>query len=92
MIQWFRTRRSVPACRAALAAQAFPNVTAEQAARIEDLWLELQRELAGRSSHERVLVAERSGHYVHYEEPGLVIQAIRVSAGSDQADARVRRR
>jgi pimeloyl-ACP methyl ester carboxylesterase len=24
-----------------------------------------------------VVIAEKSGHYVHYEEPGLVIQAIR---------------
>jgi hypothetical protein len=61
----------------AIAAQAFPNVTPEQAVRIESLWLELQRELAGRSSQGRLVIAEKSGHYVHYEQPGLVIQAIR---------------
>lgn len=61
----------------AIAAQAFPNITPEQAARIEALWLELQRDLAGRSSQGRVVIAEKSGHYVHYQEPGLVIQAIR---------------
>ena len=58
-------------------AHSFPNVTGEQASRIEDLWLELQRDLAGRSSDGRSIIAEKSGHYVHYEEPGLVIQAIR---------------
>jgi pimeloyl-ACP methyl ester carboxylesterase len=60
-----------------IAAQSFPNITPEQATRIETLWLELQRDLAGRSSQGRLVVAEKSGHYVHYEEPGLVIQAIR---------------
>lgn len=60
-----------------IAAQAFPNITSEQAARIEELWLALQRDLAGRSSEGRLIVAEKSGHYVHYEEPGLVVQAIR---------------
>lgn len=61
----------------AIAAQSFPNITPEQTARIEAVWLELQRELAGRSSQGRLIVAEKSGHYVHLEEPGLVIQAIR---------------
>ena len=60
-----------------IAAQAFPNVTPEQAARIEDLWLELQRDLAGRSSKGQLIIAEKSGHYVHYEEPDTVIEAIR---------------
>ena len=60
-----------------IAAQAFPNVTPEQAARIESLWLDLQRELAGRSARGRLVIAAKSGHYVHHEEPGLVIQAIR---------------
>ena len=60
-----------------IAAQAFPNVTPEQAARIEDLWLELQRDLAGRSSRGQLIIAEKSGHYVHYEEPDTVVLAIR---------------
>ena len=60
-----------------IASQAIPNMTPEQAARIEELWLELQRELAGRSAQGRVVIAEKSGHYVHVDEPGLVIQAIR---------------
>lgn len=39
--------------------------------------------LASRSSQGRLIVAEKSGHYVHLEEPALVIQAIRdvVAAG-----------
>ena len=60
-----------------IAAQAFPGVTPEQATRIEAVWLELQRELASQSSEGRIVIAQKSGHYVHYEEPELVIQAIR---------------
>jgi pimeloyl-ACP methyl ester carboxylesterase len=64
-------------------AQGFPGVTPEQATRIEGLWLDLQRDLVSRSSRGRLVVAEKGGHYVHLEEPGLVIQAIRdvVAAG-----------
>lgn len=58
-------------------AGALPNITPEQVARIEAVWLELQRELAGRSPQGRLLVAGKSGHYVHVEEPALVVQAIR---------------
>ena len=39
--------------------------------------VDLQRELASRSSQGRLTVAGKSGHYVDVEEPGLVIQAIR---------------
>ena len=58
-------------------AQAFPGITPEQATSIEAAWLDMQRELAVRSPQGRLVVAEKSGHYVHYEEPELVIQAIR---------------
>ena len=58
-------------------AEGLPNITAEQIARVEVVWADLQRDLASRSSLGRLLVAERSGHYVHVEEPSLVIGAIR---------------
>ena len=55
----------------------FPNITQEQIPRIEAAWLEMQRELASRSSRGRLVVAQKSGHYVQTEEPELVISAIR---------------
>jgi pimeloyl-ACP methyl ester carboxylesterase len=58
-------------------ADVLPNITSEQVARIEAVWLELQRELVSRSSQGRLVVAEKSGHYIHVEQPELVIQAIR---------------
>ena len=54
-----------------------PGITQEQAERVEDIWLQLQRELASRSSEGRLIVAQRSGHFVQSDEPQLVIDAIR---------------
>jgi pimeloyl-ACP methyl ester carboxylesterase len=54
-----------------------PGITQEQAERVEDIWLQLQRELASRSSEGRLIVAPRSGHFVQSDEPQLVIDAIR---------------
>jgi pimeloyl-ACP methyl ester carboxylesterase len=58
-------------------ADALPNITTEQVTRIEAVWLELQRELASRSPQGRLVIAQKSGHYVQVDEPELVVQAIR---------------
>jgi pimeloyl-ACP methyl ester carboxylesterase len=42
----------------------------------EQLWQELQAELAGLSSRGRLVVAQGSGHYIQLEQPQLVIDAI----------------
>jgi pimeloyl-ACP methyl ester carboxylesterase len=53
----------------------------------EQLWQELQAELAGLSSRGRLVVAQDSGHYIQLERPQLVIDAI----GQVAAAARTRR-
>jgi pimeloyl-ACP methyl ester carboxylesterase len=53
------------------------NVTKEAAVARERIWRELQKDLAKRSTHGEFRVAEQSGHYVHLDQPELVIQAIR---------------
>lgn len=58
-------------------ADTAPGITAMQANGIEAAWLELQRELAARSSQGRLVIAQRSGHFVQTDEPELVIKAIR---------------
>jgi pimeloyl-ACP methyl ester carboxylesterase len=58
-------------------ADVVPNITPAQVACVEATWLALQRELTGRSSQGRLVVAGKSGHYVQAEEPAVVIQAIR---------------
>lgn len=40
------------------------------------VWGELQEELAARSSNSSRIIAEESGHYIHLEQPELVIEAI----------------
>jgi pimeloyl-ACP methyl ester carboxylesterase len=52
----------------------------------EQLWQELQTELAALSSRSRLVVAEGSGHYIQLERPQLVIDAIGqvVAAGQHQ--------
>jgi pimeloyl-ACP methyl ester carboxylesterase len=48
----------------------------------ERIWLELQNELASRSPHSTHTIAAGSGHYIHREQPALVIDAVkRVIAG-----------
>jgi len=48
----------------------------------EQIWLELQNELATRSPHSTQTIATGSGHYIHREQPALVIDAVkRVIAG-----------
>lgn len=49
----------------------------ERARRMAEAWLEMQRELALRTSRGRLVIAERSGHHVQLERPDLVIEAIR---------------
>ena len=58
-------------------ADTSPDITGARANGIETAWLDLQRELASRSFQGRLVIAQRSGHYVQTDEPTLVIEAIR---------------
>ena len=44
---------------------------------LEKAWLDLQRELVTRSPAATHVMAARSGHYIHRDEPALVIDAVR---------------
>lgn len=48
----------------------------KRGAMIEDLWLEMQSELAAQSTSSAHIVATESGHHVHIDQPGLVSFAI----------------
>jgi pimeloyl-ACP methyl ester carboxylesterase len=43
----------------------------------DPIWLEAQRRQAALSSDSRLIVAEGSGHAIHWEQPALVIDAVR---------------
>lgn len=53
------------------------KVTEEVAVARERIWRELQKDLAERSTHGELRVAEKSSHDIHLQQPELVIQAIR---------------
>jgi len=55
----------------------FARMPPEQAKRAEQVWQELQAELVKLSSSGRMLVAEKSGHGIQIDQPGLVVDAIR---------------
>jgi pimeloyl-ACP methyl ester carboxylesterase len=65
-----------------------PGMTAEVNQAYEQVWQQLQAELAVLSSRGRLVVAEDSCHYIHLERPQLVIDAIRevVAAGRTSQD------
>ena len=41
------------------------------------LHLEMQRDLVGRSPRGKQVLAAKSGHFIHQDQPGLVVDAIR---------------
>ena len=60
--------------KAEAATPEIPEVIVRQG---EQVWQILQGELAAQSTHGRLIVAERSGHYIQLDQPELVVDAIR---------------
>jgi pimeloyl-ACP methyl ester carboxylesterase len=57
----------------------FPNMPAlpaEISASLSQIWQDMQRELAGLSTHSTRVIADHAGHMIPMEEPGPVIEAI----------------
>jgi pimeloyl-ACP methyl ester carboxylesterase len=54
----------------------FTSMPAEKAQQAEKVWQELQSDLAKLSSNSQMLVAEKSGHGIQVDQPGLVVDAI----------------
>lgn len=45
--------------------------------RFYDVWLDTQKSLAGLSDNSRHLVCDRCGHYVHKDNPAMVVEAVK---------------
>jgi pimeloyl-ACP methyl ester carboxylesterase len=58
-----------------------PGLPDEQFEQQKRSWYKLQRELAGLSSNSRHITAEESGHYIHQDQPELVVDAIQLLVG-----------
>lgn len=67
--------RAFPATPEALE-QVRPGLPTPVGVALEHLWQQMQRELASLSARSSHHVAERSGHYIHQDDPGLVVRAI----------------
>jgi pimeloyl-ACP methyl ester carboxylesterase len=52
------------------------RLSIERQEAIETLWLELQRELADLAPRAAHLIAERSGHQIHLDQPDLIADAV----------------
>jgi pimeloyl-ACP methyl ester carboxylesterase len=50
--------------------------SSEETTRTEDAWRDLQTHLVSRSTKGKQIIAEKSGHYIHFDQPELVIDAI----------------
>jgi len=48
----------------------------ERGQRMEQLWAQLQVELASRAQHVTHIVAQRSGHHIHLDQPELVADSV----------------
>jgi pimeloyl-ACP methyl ester carboxylesterase len=72
---------------------AMPGLSDEVNQAYEQLWQDLQAELAALSSQGKLMMAEGSGHYIQLERPQLVIDAIVevvTAARTNQDRARLR--
>lgn len=54
----------------------FASMPVEQAKQADRVWQELQAELTQLSSNSQMIVAEKSGHGIQIDQPGLVVDAI----------------
>jgi pimeloyl-ACP methyl ester carboxylesterase len=57
--------------------EADQPVSPEEADRAERWWAELQADLARRSTNGKQVIAEKSGHYIQFYQPDLVVDAVR---------------
>ncbi len=73
-------RHGVPSSR-------MPGTSVERAAEIEDALESMQRRMAMWSRRGRLVVAEKSGHDIHVDEPEVVIDAIRDVVSTLRAEA-----
>lgn len=52
------------------------GVEGTEQSQFEREWMKMQKELAGLSSNSKLMIAEKSGHYIQLDQPELVIESI----------------
>lgn len=53
------------------------GLSADDAERMEQVWLQLQKQTLTLSSESTLVTAKNSGHLVHQDEPELIIEAVK---------------
>jgi pimeloyl-ACP methyl ester carboxylesterase len=76
-MNWRATIPLVVIVRGTTMRQAYRRLSDERVRQIDSAWLDLQRDLAGRSMKGRLVIAPKSGHNIQADQPELVIDAIR---------------
>lgn len=77
--------RSVPKCAAELQGHAIPArvpVTVLSGAHQPEVRLQEHAAIAAHSAHGRHVIADRSAHWIHFDQPELVADAVREMAGT----------
>ena len=69
-------RKELPLVVLSHGVNMFSELSDEQAERAEQIWQELQAEMATLSSNGTLTIAKKSGHNIHIDQPQLVIDAI----------------
>ena len=54
-----------------------PGLSEAQFEQLRQSWDELQQDLVKLSTNSQHIIAEKSGHYIHHDQPELVVDAIR---------------
>ena len=58
-------------------ASARPSIVAGEGENVQEVWLELQRELAQLGAKGEIQTLKESGHYIQFDRPQVVTEAIR---------------
>jgi pimeloyl-ACP methyl ester carboxylesterase len=56
--------------------QHWPGILPDVAVKLDQVWLDAQKEYAALSSDSQLIIADHAGHYVQADEPELVVKAI----------------
>jgi pimeloyl-ACP methyl ester carboxylesterase len=72
------------------AKQEMIQVSPEADARMTKVWLDLQAELPNLSSNSTHYITQESGHFIHVEQPALVVAAIREVLRASRSGSPVR--
>lgn len=48
----------------------------DESATLRNAWMELQKDLTRRAPHARQILADKSGHYVQFDQPAVIVDAL----------------